>query len=156
MNLTNPKIQFNKTLSNFLFSEFGGKYQFNFKFEDNLECGQPAGNIKISFINFRFLDEGQGNEEQKFAKYSVLKMIEDINFDRGKGEVFLWGELMSNWLTDETVDKEIYANIVMILIGVFCCTIIMITKFEVCALIFLCVLLSLVCNISYDFISVCD
>jgi hypothetical protein len=40
-------------MSNFLFSSFGAKFRENFKFSDNLTCGQPAPDIKVN-INFFF------------------------------------------------------------------------------------------------------
>lgn len=37
-------------LSKFLYSNAGGKYQANFKFNQKLQCGQPTGNITVSYF----------------------------------------------------------------------------------------------------------
>lgn len=138
------EFPFNKALSNFLFSEAGAQYQYKMRFEHDLECGQPASKISMSFFNFRFLNQIKGYKAQKYAKNAVDKLIKNANFDLGDGRIFVWGEEIGDWVTDETVAKEVYPNVVLVLLGVFCCTIIMIAKFEVCALIFLCVTMSLV------------
>lgn len=37
-------------LSKFLFSPAGGKYQANFKFKEDLQCGYPTSQILVSIF----------------------------------------------------------------------------------------------------------
>jgi Niemann-Pick C1 protein len=146
--ITKPNAMSNEDfqlqLSKFLFSTQGGEYQANFKFKEPLECGKPAKEIKISSINFNFRKFSE-REEYIPAKKSLEKLINDMNFELNEeSEVFLFGRIFGNWITDEIIDEEIFRNISLALIGVFFCTVIMIVNLQVCVMIFLCVLMSLV------------
>jgi hypothetical protein len=136
--LTND--QFKIYISNFLFNSMGGQFQANFKFEGKLTCGQPAGDVKISSITFNY-HKFQDRDEYLPAKKLVEKLIRESKID---GNVFLWGKIFGNWITDEIIDEEIFRNISLALIGVFACTALMIVNIQVCLYIFLCVLMSLV------------
>lgn len=135
---------FNQELSTFLFSIPGAQYNLNFKFNESLECGRPVKKILLSWINIHFNDYRQNSSAHIPAKQAVLDIIESSNFNVSKDQVFLWGPYLGNWITNETVEKEIYPNILAILIGVFICTLVMIVNLQVCFLILVTVLLSLV------------
>jgi Niemann-Pick C1 protein len=137
---------FRTQLSKFLFSIQGGEYQANFKFNQTLECGKPAKDIKISSISFNFR-KFEDRDEYLPARRDLDKLINDMKFNLGdKGEAFLFARILGNWITDEIIDEEIFRNITLAMIGVFFCTIVMIVNLQVCFLIFLCVLMSLVSN----------
>lgn len=136
--------QFNLQLSKFLFSTQGGEYQAYFKFKEPLECGRPANQIVISSIGFNF-HKFNDRDEYLPAKRRLEKMIKDAKFELSdEAEVFLFGRIFGNWITDEIIDEEIFRNISLALVGVFFCTIVMIVNLQVCIMIFLCVLMSLV------------
>lgn len=132
--------QFKVYISNFLFSSMGGQFQANFKFEGNLTCGQPAGEVKISSITFNY-HKFDDRDEYLPAKKRIEEIIAKAKID---GKVFLWGKIFANWITDEIIDAEIFRNISLALVGVFACTALMIVNIQVCLYIFLCVLMSLV------------
>lgn len=44
-------LEWRTYLSKFLFSNSGGRYQSNFRFDRKLECGHPTGNVTVSRIN---------------------------------------------------------------------------------------------------------
>ena len=52
-NLTND--EFLDLLSDFLYSSSGSQYQNNFKFEQELRCGQPAPKINVFSMNIEFV-----------------------------------------------------------------------------------------------------
>lgn len=132
--------QFKVYISNFLYNSMGGQYQANFKFKEKLICGQPASDVKISSISFNY-HKFQDRDEYLPAKKLVEELIKDANIE---GNVFLWGKVFGNWVTDEIIDEEIFRNISLALVGVFACTALMIVNVQVCLYIFLCVLMSLV------------
>lgn len=129
-------------ISKFLFSVVGGKFQANFKFDKKLKCGEPAGEVLISSIVFNY---HRFNEREEFlpARDAVEEIVKSAKFSK-PDQIFVWGKIFGNWFTDEIIDEEIYRNILLALIGVFICTAIMIVNVQVCFLIFLCVLLSLI------------
>lgn len=135
--------QFSQFISEFLFHSEGGQYQANFRFVKKLVCGQPATSVKISSISFNFY-KFSDRDEYLPAKKLIEKLISDANFTGSPDNVFLWGKIFGNWITDEIIDEEIFRNISLALIGVFVCTTIMIVNLQVCIFIFWCVLLSLV------------
>lgn len=129
-------------ISKFLFSVVGGKFQANFKFDRDLECGKPAGEVLISSIVFNY-HRFEDRDEFIPARGAIESIVKSANFSQSE-QVFVWGKIFGNWFTDEIIDSEIYRNILLALIGVFVCTAVMIVNVQVCFLIFLCVLLSLV------------
>lgn len=134
--------EWRENISKFLFSVAGGKFQANFKFDKDLECGEPAGEVLISSIIFNY-HKFEDREEFIPARDAIEDIVRSANFSNND-QVFVWGKIFGNWFTDEIIDSEIYRNILLALIGVFICTAVMIVNVQVCFLIFLCVLLSLV------------
>lgn len=139
--------QFKAYLSKFLFSSYGGAFQANFKFQKPLSCGHPTDEIKISSISFSY-HKFEDRDEYLPAKKAVEEIIQRANFT--SEHAFVWGKVFGNWLTDEIIDAEILRNILLALIGVFICTSVMIVNIQVCAFIFVCVLLSLVRRLAFD------
>lgn len=137
--------QFKFYISKFLFSSFGGQFQANFKFDSKLVCGEPASDVKISSISFNF-HKFEDRDQYLPAKETVERIIREANIETSEKNIFLWGKIFGNWITDEIIDSEIFRNISLALAGVFVCTAVMIVNLQVCAYIFVCVLLSLVSN----------
>lgn len=138
--------QFKYYMSKFLFSSYGGPFQANFKFNKNIICGQPTSDVRISSVTFNF-HKFEDRDEYLPAKKTLEKIIRNANF--ANEDVFLWGKIFANWITDEIIDEEIFRNISLALIGVFVCTAVMIVNLQVCVFIFLCVLLSLVRKLKF-------
>lgn len=137
--------QFKSLISKFLFSAMGGQFQANFKFTTNLVCGEPASDLRISSISFNF-HKFEDRDQYLPAKKTIERIIQKANFNTDEENVFLWGKIFGNWITDEIIDEEILRNILLALSGVFLCTAVMIVNLQVCLYIFMCVLLSLVSN----------
>jgi Niemann-Pick C1 protein len=135
--------QFKFYISKFLFSSMGGQYQANFKFDKKLICGKSADEVRISSIAFNF-HKFEDRDEYLPAKRRIEEILRKANFTAEPGQVFLWGKIFGNWITDEIIDEEIFRNISLALVGVLICTAVLIVNIQVCLFIFLCVLLSLV------------
>lgn len=135
--------QFKVFISKFLFSAMGGQYQANFKFHKNLVCGEPASDVKISSISFNF-HKFEDRDQYLPAKRIIEQIIDKAHINANDENIFLWGKIFGNWITDEIIDEEILRNILLALSGVFLCTAVMIVNLQVCLYIFMCVLLSLV------------
>uniref|UniRef100_A0AAG5CW11 SSD domain-containing protein n=2 Tax=Anopheles atroparvus TaxID=41427 RepID=A0AAG5CW11_ANOAO len=134
---------FRKYLTKFLFSYEGGRYQMNIKFADKLKCGQPAPNITVSTMDFKFKPFKE-REEYLPAKYAVEDMLERSQINSGDQFRTLWSKIFGNWVTDEIIDTEIYRNIALALVGVMFCSVVLIVNLQICFWIFVCVLLTLV------------
>lgn len=48
--VTLTEEEWNSYLSKFLFSPIGGKYQANFKFKEDLQCGYSTSQILVSIV----------------------------------------------------------------------------------------------------------
>ncbi|XP_058058482.1 patched domain-containing protein 3-like [Anopheles bellator] len=134
---------FRNYLSKFLFSYEGGRFQMNIKFNTKLKCGQPAPNITVSTMDFKFKPFKE-REEYLPAKYAVEDILEKSNISSGDQFRTLWAKIFGNWVTDEIIDTEIYRNIALALIGVMICSVVLIVNLQICFWIFICVLLTLV------------
>lgn len=129
-------------LSQFLFSQQGGKFQHNFRFEKQLKCGEPTPNVTVSEIPFKFRKFYE-REDYLPAKYRIEGIVADAQLKSGEGFSTVWGKIFGNWITDEIIDEEIYRNIGLAMIGVMACTVIVIVDMQVCFWIFISVVLTL-------------
>uniref|UniRef100_A0A182SL45 SSD domain-containing protein n=1 Tax=Anopheles maculatus TaxID=74869 RepID=A0A182SL45_9DIPT len=134
---------FRKYLTKFLFSYEGGRYQMNIKFATKLKCGQPAPNITVTTMDFKFRPFKE-REDYLPAKYAVEEVLAQSNISTGDHYRTLWAKIFGNWVTDEIIDTEIYRNISLALIGVMFCSVVLIVNLQICFWIFICVLLTLV------------
>ncbi|XP_053693061.1 patched domain-containing protein 3-like [Sabethes cyaneus] len=134
---------FREYLSKFLYSHDGGRYQMNFKFNTMLKCGQPAPNITVSTIEFKFRPFKE-RDEYLPAKHAVENMLARNRIATEDHFSTLWAKIFGNWVTDEIIDTEIYRNIAIAMVGVMFCTGVLIVNPQICFWIFICVLLTLV------------
>ncbi|KAG4072065.1 hypothetical protein HA402_015564 [Bradysia odoriphaga] len=135
--------EFGLYLSKFLFSNSGGKYQGNFKFDRKLKCGQPIPQPKISSIPFRYRIFVERNEYVP-AMHAIEDLLAQTNFSSGDGVSTVWGKVYANWITDEVIDVELIRNITLALVSVMVCTLILIANIPICFYIFVTVLLTLI------------
>ncbi|XP_063708133.1 patched domain-containing protein 3-like [Culicoides brevitarsis] len=140
-NLTDVELR--TYLSQFLYSQSGGRYQPNFRFEHPLKCGEPTPNVTVSQITFKF-KKFYEREDYLPAQHKMEDLVKEANLSSGEGFSTVWGKVFGNWITDEIIDQEIYRNIGLALLGVMGCTMIVIVNVQVCFWIFVTVLLTLI------------
>uniref|UniRef100_A0A336MF82 CSON014056 protein n=1 Tax=Culicoides sonorensis TaxID=179676 RepID=A0A336MF82_CULSO len=140
-NLTDT--EFRTYLSQFLFSQQGGRYQSNFRFERKLKCGEATPNVTVSQITFKF-KKFYEREDYLPAQHKMEDLVKDAELHSGEGFSTVWGKVFGNWITDEIIDQEIYRNIGLALLGVMACTMTVIVNIQVCFWIFITVLLTLI------------
>lgn len=134
--------EFNRHLSRFLYSPIGGRFQVNFQFSENFECGSPATEIKASTMFFYFA-KFRGPEEYIPAMNHVKNIVKSTNITSGDGYRSVWSKVFANWVTDEIIAVEVERNIELALLCVMICTVILITNLQMCLWIFVCVLLTI-------------
>lgn len=137
-------LEWRTYLSRFLFSQEGGKHQASFGFIEKLRCGQLIPNISVSSFNFKFR-RFKARDDYVPAMHSLNNIVSETNVTAT--QKFVWGKVFGNWITDEIIDEEVLRNISLALICVMFCTGILITNFQICFWIFVCVLLTLL-NVS--------
>lgn len=115
----------------------------NFKFATKLQCGQPAPNITVTSIAFKFRPFRE-REEYIPAKYAVEELLAQSHFTTDHQFKTLWAKIFGNWVTDEIIDTEIYRNVALAMVGVMFCSAVLIVNPQICFWIFICVLLTLV------------
>lgn len=135
--------RFNIFLSKFLLSPRNARYQANFIFENELECGAPAPRIKMSTIDFQFKNFNDP-KKQIPAMHKVRDVVTHANFTTGDKFSTVWSKFFSTWITDELIDIEVLRNLQLALLCVMLCTIVLIANWQICCLIFFCVLITMV------------
>ena len=135
-----PKSLFRKTLTQFLYSPTGAKYQARFTFSKPLECGLDAPEVLLFESTYTHkIFEGPGQSIP--AMNAVKKAIREANIS---GRVFAMAYGYSAWETDEVISFELYRNIGLALLCVFLVTLIFICDLVGALMIISCVFLTLV------------
>ncbi|XP_050309697.1 protein patched homolog 1-like [Anthonomus grandis grandis] len=137
------EARFNVFMSKFLHSPRYAKYQGNFVFESDLECGAPIPKIKMSSIDFnikRFPDPRQ----HIVPMHRVMEVAEKANFTSGDRFATVWSKFFAMWITDELIDVEVMRNLELALLCVMACTILLIADLQTCFWIFICVLVTMI------------
>lgn len=118
--------EFNLFLSKFLFSPRGARFQANFRFDKDLECGIPVSNITVdtntysflqhdnfitfilqmSSIDFR-LNRFSGPKEYLPAMHKTVNIAKRNNFTTGDKFATVWSKIFATWVTDEVIQKII-------------------------------------------------
>ena len=104
------KSVFNEVLTQFLFSPKGGRYRQQFKFKNDLECGDLASDMLLSQITFQHRIFS-GPEEQIPAMNRVKEIIKSANLT--KGQVFPLSQGYAAWEADEVIAMELYRNMAL-------------------------------------------
>ncbi|XP_066250245.1 patched domain-containing protein 3-like [Euwallacea similis] len=136
------EARFNIFMSKFLHSPFYGKYQGNFVFESDLQCGAPIPKIKMSSIDFSIIKH-KDPREQIIPMHQLRDIAENVNFTSGDKFATVWSKMFAMWITDELIDQEVVRNLELALICVMGCTILLIANWQICFWIFICVLLTM-------------
>ncbi|XP_058809233.1 NPC intracellular cholesterol transporter 1-like isoform X2 [Phymastichus coffea] len=147
-NKTLSETDFRIYLSKFLYSRIGGKYQRNFRFENNtLTCGKIAPPIVMASIDFTF-SKFYSPYEWIPGMDGAKQMVAEANFN---GFATVWSEVFATWVTDKVISQEVLRNLILALICVMGMTAFLIAEPQTCLWILLCVLLTLldVCGFMY-------
>lgn len=135
--------RFNIFMSKFLHSPRYAKYQGNFVFERDLECGVPIPKIKMSSIDFS-LNIFPDPRQQIEPMHRIQAVAESANFTSGDQFATVWSKFFAMWITDELIDVEVTRNLELALICVMACTILLIADWQICFWIFICVLVTMI------------
>ncbi|KAF2904389.1 hypothetical protein ILUMI_01779 [Ignelater luminosus] len=135
--------EFNLFLSKFLFSPRGARFQANFRFDKDLECGIPVSNITMSSIDFR-LNRFSGPKEYLPAMHKTVNIAKQNHFTSGDKFATVWSKIFATWVTDELIDIEVMRNLQLALLCVMICTVLLVANIYICFWIFICVLLTMV------------
>lgn len=133
---------FRESLTQFLFSPAGAAYQRQFRFGGggNLTCGQAAPRILKSSIEFLHR-QFAGPKEHVPAMNKVKQLIRAANFT---GKVFAMALGYATWETDEIISVEVYRNIALATLCVFCTVLLFVSNLQGALLVLGCVCLTLV------------
>jgi len=126
-------------LSDFLFSSYGSKYKPNFKFEDKLICNQGAPVIKASKFKIDYF-AFEGPETHIPARTAVTNVIETANSPYN----FSHCKVYAAWETDEIIGYELWRNIGLAMICVFVVTLLLLCNIQICIMVILIVVFTLV------------
>uniref|UniRef100_A0A1Y1JZP0 SSD domain-containing protein n=1 Tax=Photinus pyralis TaxID=7054 RepID=A0A1Y1JZP0_PHOPY len=135
--------EFNLFLSKFLFSPNGARFQANFRFTHDLECGIPTTSITMSSVNFR-LRHFDGSKQYLPAMHRATEIAKNNNFTSGDRFATVWSKIFATWVTDELIDVEVLRNLQLALLCVMICTVVLVANLQICFWIFICVLLTMV------------
>ncbi|CAL4124394.1 unnamed protein product [Meganyctiphanes norvegica] len=133
--------EFRDSLSEFLFSSSGAKYQVrNFLFSGNTNCTGITPPILASSMEYRHrLVDGTG--EQIKAMDEVKAITASMNFS---GYVQPWSQAYAGWETDKIIERELYQNMGLAMLIVFLVTLILIASLPASIMVLLCVLMTLI------------
>ncbi|KAH1013969.1 hypothetical protein HUJ04_002883 [Dendroctonus ponderosae] len=132
--------RFDIMMSKFLHSPRYAKYQGNFVFERDLECGAGIPKITMSSIDFN-IKKFPDPRQQIVPMHRVQNVAENANFTTGDKFATVWSKFFAMWITDELIDVEVMRNLELALICVMACTILLIANWQICFWIFICVLI---------------
>jgi len=125
-------------LSDFLFSSYGSQYKHHFKFEDDLICNKPAPRIKASKFKMGYL-KLQGPEEHIPARSTVTHVIKASD----SPYTFSHSKVYAAWETDEIIGYELWRNIGLAMVCVFCVTLVLLCNIHICIMVILIVTFTL-------------
>ena len=132
--------EFNKLLTQFLFSPSGSRYQPNFQFSSPLVCGQPAPPILVSSLGFVHpkLTGGPGA-----SHLAAMRWVKD-RVAKVPGEAFPMALAYSRWEVDEVVVEELLRNLLLALAMVTLVTLLLLADIRSCIFVLASVLLTIV------------
>nr|XP_023011826.1 Niemann-Pick C1 protein-like [Leptinotarsa decemlineata] len=92
--------RFHIFLSKFLHSPRHAKFQANFIFDEELQCGVATPKIKLTSFDFHF-KKFKNPRDQIPAMHRVREIAENANFTTGDRFATVWSQFFSTWITDE-------------------------------------------------------
>merc|ERR1719450_181450 len=130
---------FQKLMSDFLFSSYGSKFKQNFKFEGDLTCNKAAPKIKFSKLEFEFL-YFYGTGKNLPAMWAVEKLVKDS----GVPGAFTFSKAYQTWETDAITAQQLQQNIGLAMACIFIVSLVMLASIPVCFIILFAVSLTLI------------
>ncbi|XP_023320290.1 Niemann-Pick C1 protein [Eurytemora carolleeae] len=134
------KDEFDRRLTQYLFSPGGSQHRFLFQFNHHLACGEPSPTPQLSILSFKHRLMS-GPEEQIPAMNRVKTIIRNSNFS---SRVFPMAQGYASWETDEVISVELYRNMSLALGCIFITTWILLFNFWACIMVLISVVVTLV------------
>ena len=150
-------------LSDFLFHPDGGKNMDGFIFETELVCGEPASRIKslkLGTVTYKKQDDVSTYGTAHDAVENIIKSAQLSSYSFSdtervchktfimlhtyEGMKYLTFQEYFNWTVNEVIHIEFLRNMSLALLCVFLLTLIMLADLKLCAMVFVCVLFTLV------------
>ncbi|XP_064104721.1 NPC intracellular cholesterol transporter 1-like [Macrobrachium nipponense] len=131
---------FRQSLSAFLFSPAGAKYQTYFHFDGNLAIGKPAPSVLASKFDYVHcsLDE---RDEQIQAMEEVKQLIKNTGFSAfAEAIAFQY----AGWETNKIIFVELIRNLCLALTAVLVMTLVLLANFLASAYVLVCVVFTLI------------
>jgi len=150
---------FRSKLSQFLFSPPGAKYRLNFKFADELKCGQPAPRILVSTVQYQhvlFNEASYWVPAMEGLKQIVMEAnITGVHLHHGAemaadsvvseaGDVFPMSTRYANWETDKVIGRELYQNLGSSALAIFITVLLFLGSARGAVIVICCVLATIV------------
>ncbi|KAJ8669003.1 hypothetical protein QAD02_000262 [Eretmocerus hayati] len=148
-NTTLSEADFQLYLSRFVFGRSGGKYRRNFKFNDELHCGEAAPLLTMASIDFTFA-KFHSPYEWIPGMDNSKRFVQEAGFPEGSFAT-VWSDMFATWVTDKVISQEVIRNLILALVCVMGMTSFLVAEPQTCLWILLCVLLTLldVCGFMY-------
>ena len=127
-------------LSDFLFSREGSSYKYNFKFDGQLACRQPAPPILAAKFAIDYFTM-EGPEQHIPAKRAVEGIV---NASRVANVSFSHVKIYAAWETDEIIGFELMRNVGMSMGCVMIVTVLLLVNIPISLYVFFCVVATLV------------
>ena len=125
-------------LSDFLFSSYGSQYKPNFKFESDLICNEPAPRIQFTKFKLGYVTL-DGPEEHIPARAAVTEVIRTAN----SPYTFSHSNVYAPWETDQIIGYELWRNIALAMLCVFCVTLLLLCNIQICIMVIIIVVCTL-------------
>jgi len=136
-NISNSEFQM--LLSDFLFSNTGSKYQKNFHFETELECGSQAPDILVTNLEIEYF-AFDGPREHVPGKTE----LDSILLDSQLPGAFSFNKIYLAWETDTIIGFELWRNIGLGLACIFMITFILLANIQLSFMVMMMVCVTLV------------
>ena len=125
-------------LSDFLYSSHGSQYKPNFKFDKDLVCNKAAPRIKASKFKIGYVKLA-GPEEHIPARSTVTQLISAAE----SPYTFSHSKVYAAWETDKIIGYELWRNIGLAIVCVFCVTLLLLCNIQICIMVILIVVSTL-------------
>jgi len=138
---------FLKKLTQFLYSPRGAKYKTQFKFSNQLECGQLAPSVLVSSINYQHIGFESASEwvpamdrvNLLVDESNISSILRDTDPLSNYNAVFPLAVRYSNWETDKVIGSELYQNMVSSLLAIFLTVLIFLGSLRGACIVIFCV-----------------
>jgi len=127
------------SLTQFLYSPRGGRYQYLFTVKGALQCGVPSPEVYVSIMELthrHFNTSIEGIE----AMNTIKQLMRSSTFE---GRLFPFSPMYSVWEIDEIIRGELYRNVCLASLAITIATIFLLSDFIGSCFVIFCVFLTL-------------